>query len=179
MTKPMRLSSLVLLCLPLLGAWGGGGTAARREASTFILETLQKPEGANYERLGQFLSWDYGFDRSRCLFSVGRSAELGDYFEQRIPLAEAAPVGVQGGELVFACREGVRCIDHVAKSREASDEKRVPRARLLVMDPLSITPLMNAFAELHQLCRDPYAPQRVPSSALPQAERFAPLGSAE
>ena len=154
------LKPLLLLCLPWLCALGGGGTPERRDVETFILETLRQQEGDTWERVGQFMTWRYGFDRARCLLSVERDAELGHYFQQRIPLAEAAPVGVQNSEIVFDCREGKPCIDYNVKTSALVDEKRVARTRLLVMDSSDVTPLINAFAELHQLCRDPYAPSR-------------------
>ncbi len=149
---------LLLLTLPLLCAWGTAGTDARRDAQAFILETLRKQEGEAWERVGQYLIWTYGFDRSGCLLTVEREAELGDLFQQRIPMADATVVGTQNSEIVFDCREGRGCVDYNIKNREQIDEQRVARTRLLVMDDRDLTPLMNAFAELHQLCRDPYAP---------------------
>ncbi len=73
-------------------------------------------------------------------------------------MADATVVGTQNSEIVFDCREGRGCVDYNIKNREQIDEQRVARTRLLVMDDRDLTPLMNAFAELHQLCRDPYAP---------------------
>lgn len=157
--RPFR-NLLLLALLPLLCAWGGGGTSARRDAETFILETLRKKEGDTWDRTGQYLIWTYDFDRARCLLTVEREAELGDWFQQRIPLASAAAVSTQGSEIVFDCRERADCIDYNIKNRDRADEQRVARTRLLVMDTADLTPLMNAFAELHQLCRDPYAPSR-------------------
>ncbi len=155
-----RLPSVLLLVLPLLSAWGGGGTSARRDAETFILETLKKQEGETWERVGQYMIWSYDFDRARCLLTIGREAELGDLFLQRIPLATAMAVGTQNSEIVFDCREGTACIDYSIKNRRRNEEQRVARSRVLVMDDQDLTPLMNAFTELHQLCRDPYAPTR-------------------
>lgn len=155
-----RLPSLLLLLVPTLCAWSGGSTPARRDAGRFILETLRKQEGAGWERVGQYMVWTYGFDQARCLLTIEREAELGDLFQQRIPLAAATPVGSQNSELVFDCRDGAACIDYNIKSRIGTDEQRVARTRVLVMDAEDLTPLMNAFAELHQLCRDPYAPTR-------------------
>lgn len=149
----------LFLALPLLLAWGGG-TPARRDVHTFILESLRKQQGEAWELTGQFLIWSYGFDRSGCLLTVQREAELGDLFQQRIPMAEATVVGSQGSELVFDCRRGDGCIDYNIKNRYTTDEQQVVRTRVLVMDAQDIAPLMNAFAELHQLCRDPYAPER-------------------
>lgn len=149
---------LMLLALPLLCGWGGG-TAARRDVQTFILETLRKQEGETWERLGQFMLWTYDFDRSGCLLTVQREAELGDLFQQRIPLAVVTATRMQNSEIFFACREGAACIDYNIKNRSQADETRVARTRVLVMDPQDLTPLLNAFAELQQLCRDPYAPR--------------------
>lgn len=158
-----RLRNLVLW-LPLLCvsacALAGGGTGARRDAETFILETLRKQEGEAWERTGQFMIWTYGFDRARCLLTVQREAELGDLFQQRIPLATASAVGTQNSEIVFDCRDAADCIEYNIKNRDRSDEQRVARTRVLVPDGNDLTPLMNAFSELHQLCRDPYAPTR-------------------
>jgi len=161
--KPMtRLRSLVLvLLLPLLCAWGGhGGTSARRDAETFILETLRKQEGDGWDRVGQYMIWNYDFDRARCLLTVERDADLGNLFQQRIPLATASAVGTQGSEIVFDCRDSAPCIEYNIRNRQQTDTQRVARTRLLVMDSQDLTPLMNAFAELHQLCRDPYGPAR-------------------
>ena len=160
----MRVSCLLLPALLFSGCsnalvLGGGGTVARHDAQTFILETLRKQEGETWERLGQFMLWSYGFDRSGCLLTVQREAELGDLFQQRIPLAATDGMSMQGSEIVFACRDGVACIDYSVKNRNQTDEQRVARTRLLVMDAHDINPLLNAFAELHQLCRDPYAPR--------------------
>ena len=156
-----RLRNLALLpLLLLLCAWSSGGTPARRDVETFILETLRKQEGDTWERTGQFMIWTYDFDRARCLLTIEREAELGDLFQQRIPLATASAVGTQNSEIVFDCRENTPCIDYNIKNRKQIDEQRVARTRLLVMDSQDLTPLMNAFAELHQLCRDPYAPTR-------------------
>lgn len=140
--------------------FGHASTPARREAQTFILETLRKQEGEGWQQLGQFMLWRYGFDRSGCLLSVEREAELGDLFQQRIPLLAAEAMPAQNSEIIFACRGGVACIDHNIKNRQQTDEQRVPRTRLLIMDANDIPPLLNAFAELQQLCRDPYAPTR-------------------
>lgn len=158
----MRASGLLLLPALLFAACSnalvlGGGTAARRDAQTFILETLRKQEGESWERVGQFMLWTYDFDRSGCLLTVQREAELGDLFQQRIPLATAEAVGVQNSEIVFACREDAACIDYNIKNRNQADEQQVARTRLLVMDAQDIDPLMNAFTELQQLCHDPYA----------------------
>ena len=157
-----RLPSFLplLLAAPLLVAWSRGDTPARRDVQTFILETLKKQEGEAWERVGQFMIWEYGFDRSGCLLTIQREADLGDLFQQRIPLATASAVGTQNSEIVFDCRDGASCIDYNIKNARESDEQRVARTRLLVMDAEDLTPLMNAFAELHQLCRDPYAPSR-------------------
>lgn len=158
-----RIRNLVLwlpvLCVSAC-ALAGGGTSSRRDAETFILETLRKQEGEAWERTGQFMIWTYGFDRARCLLTVQREAELGDLFQQRIPLATASAVGTQNSEIVFDCRDGAACIDYNIKNRDQTDEQRVARTRVLVPDHQDLTPLMNAFAELHQLCRDPYAPTR-------------------
>lgn len=158
-----RLRNLILW-LPLLCvsacAVAGGGTGARRDAETFILETLRKQEGEAWERTGQFMIWTYHFDRARCLLTVQREAELGDLFQQRIPLASASAVGTQNSEIVFDCRDSANCIEYNIKNRDNADEQRVARTRVLVPDGNDLTPLMNAFAELHQLCRDPYAPTR-------------------
>lgn len=159
----MRVS-LHLLAWPLLCIWGmamaGEGSAARRDAQSFILETLRKQEGEAWERTGQFMIWTYSFDRTGCALTVQREAQLGDLFQQRIPLATATAVGTQNSEIVFDCRSGEPCIDYNIKNRDVADEQRVARTRVLVMDHQDLTPLMNAFAELHQLCRDPYAPTR-------------------
>lgn len=162
----------LLLALPLLLAWGGErSTEARRDVRNFILETLRKQEGATWERVGQYLAWNYEFDRSGCELQVSRRADLSDQFQQSIPLAEAQPVGGQGSELYFQCRGQRPCIEYRVANRARSDTSGQVRARLLVMDPDDLVPLQNAFAELHQLCRDPYAPQwRAPAES---AERFA------
>ena len=152
-------SALLLLCtVPLLVGWfGSASTQDRRDVRTFVLETLRKQEGATWERVGQFLLWSYHFDRSGCELQVNRSAEFGDEFQQFIPLAEAQPVGGNATELAFQCRYNRPCIRyHIANTRE-SDVSGQPRSSLLVMDPDDVRPLQNAFAELHQLCRDPYA----------------------
>lgn len=155
----------LLLALPLLCAWTVGGTEARRDARTFILETLRKQEGDAWERTGQYMIWTYGFDRAGCDLTVQREAEFGDLFQQRIPLAKAIAVGTQNSEIVFDCRNGTPCVDYNIKNLQLTDEQRVARTRLLVMDSEDLTPLMNAFAELHQLCRDPYAPHRGAASS--------------
>lgn len=157
MLKPRHC---LLLALPLLCGWLGGGTEARRDAKTFILETLRKQEGDAWERTGQFMIWTYQFDRAGCALTVEREAEFGDIFQQRIPMASATAVGTQNSEIVFDCRAGEPCVDYLIKNLDVTDEQRVARTRLLVMDSADLTPLMNAFAELHQLCRDPYAPHR-------------------
>lgn len=155
MRSPFRL--LLLLSLPLLLAWGGGSTPARNEARVFILETLRKQEGSTWERLGQYLFLSYDFDRSGCELRIRRAAEFGDDFQQFIPMAEAQPVGATATELAFQCRLNRPCIrEQVSNPRESEDDG-VPRTRILVMDPDYVRPLQNAFAELHQLCRDPYA----------------------
>lgn len=155
-----RLRNLLLLCaLPLLWACGGGHSL-RSDVQGFILETLRKKEGDAWERTGQYMIWTYRFDRSGCELSVQREAELGDFLQQRIPLAKASVVGTQNSEIVFDCRSGEPCVDYLIKNTQRSDQQRVARTRLLVMDSEDLTPLMNAFAELHQLCRDPYAPSR-------------------
>lgn len=156
--RPLR-NLIALLLLPLLCAWGGG-SSARHDAQQFILETLRKQEGEGWDRVGQYMIWTYDFDRTGCLLTVEREAELGDLFQQRIPLARATVVGSQNSELVFDCREAANCINYNIKSTRVTDEQRVARTRLLVMDTQDLTPLMNAFAELHQLCRDPYSPAR-------------------
>ena len=158
----MKLKSAhcLLLALPLLCAWVGGDTEARRDAKTFILETLRKQEGDAWERTGQYMIWTYGFDRAGCELTVQREAEFGDLFQQRIPMAKATAVGTQNSEIVFDCRAGLPCVDYQIKNTQVTDEQRVARTRLLVMDHEDLTPLMNAFAELHQLCRDPYSPHR-------------------
>ncbi|MES2883495.1 MAG: hypothetical protein V4709_01720 [Pseudomonadota bacterium] len=160
----MRRPSNLVFWLPVFCvsacAAAGGGTPSRRDAETFILETLRKQEGEAWERTGQFMIWTYGFDRARCLLTVQREAELGDLFQQRIPLATASAVGTQNSEIVFDCRNGAACIEYNLKSTQRADEQRVARTRVLVMDHQDLAPLMNAFAELHQLCRDPYAPTR-------------------
>lgn len=156
-----RLRNLLPLCLvPLLWACGGGASAVRSDVQGFILETLRKKEGDAWERTGQYMIWTYRFDRSGCELSVQREAELGDFLQQRIPLAKASAVGTQNSEIVFDCRNGEPCVDYLIKNTQLTDQQRVARTRLLVMDSEDLTPLMNAFAELHQLCRDPYAPSR-------------------
>lgn len=143
--------------LPFVLAWGGASTRDRRDARVFILETLRKQEGATWDRVGRDLLWSYDFDRSGCELRVSRSAEFSDEFQQFIPLAEAQPVGASSTELAFQCRYNKPCIRyHIANPRE-SDINGQPRTTLLVMDPDDVRPLQNAFAELHQLCRDPYA----------------------
>lgn len=159
-TASLFRSLLLASMLLPLGVTAGDSTAARRDAGTFILETLRKQEGESWERTGRYLLWTYDFDSARCLLTVQREAELGDFFQQRIPLAAASPVGSQNSEIVFDCRERKPCIDYNIKNREQIDEQQVARTRVLVMDPHDLTPLINAFAELHQLCRDPYAPTR-------------------
>ena len=156
-----RSSLLFLMLLAMLGSAAAEANAARRDAGRFILETLGKQQGDTWERVGRFMFWTYSFDRSGCLLSVQREADFGDLFQQRIPLANATVVGAQNSEIVFDCRDGEACIDYNSKSRRGADERSVARARLLVMDTRDINPLMNAFAELHQLCRDPYAPGRL------------------
>ena len=159
--RRLRNALLLILALPLLCAWGGGGaTKARRDAQTFILETLRKQEGDAWERTGQFMIWTYSFDRAGCELTVQREAELGDLFQQRIPLAKATVVGTQNSEIVLDCRAAEPCVEYNIKNINVTDEQRVARTRVLVMDSGDLTPLMNAFAELHQLCRDPYAPTR-------------------
>ncbi|ROH89029.1 hypothetical protein ED208_11485 [Stagnimonas aquatica] len=167
----VRARFLLLAALPLLLAWGSDpSTQARREVRNFILETLRKQEGATWERVGQYLAWSYEFDRSGCELRVSRRADLSDQFQQSIPLAEAQPVGGEGSELLFQCRGQRPCIEYRVANRQRSDTGLQPRGRLLVMDPDDLRPLQNAFAELHQLCRDPYAPQwRAPPES---AERF-------
>jgi hypothetical protein len=139
-------------------AWGDGGTSARRDVETFVLETLRKQEGDTWERTGRFMLWSYGFDRALCELTVQREAELGDVFRQRIPLKQAQPVGTQASEVVFDCRRGETCIRYEIQNRQQIDTQQVSRTRVLVMDPEDLNPLLNAFAELHRLCRDPYAP---------------------
>lgn len=158
----LTLSLLLLLIAPALLAWGREELPARRDAATFVLETLRKKEGETWERTGQFLLWTYGFDRARCELTVQREAELGDVFRQRIPLKEAIAVGSLGSEIVFECRRGDACIAYEISNRQQIDARQVAKSRVMVMDPDDLTPLMNAFAELHQLCRDPYAPYRQP-----------------
>ncbi|MES2683446.1 MAG: hypothetical protein V4650_07990 [Pseudomonadota bacterium] len=155
-----RLSKLCLLLLLPLCAVAGEGTAARREAGNFIVETLRKQEGDGWERTGRFLIWDYRFDATGCQLSVQRESGFGDLFQQRIPLTLATAVGTQGNEIVFDCREAAACIDYRIKNLQEVDEQRVARSRLLVMDSADLPPLLNAFVELQQLCRDPYAPAR-------------------
>lgn len=151
---------LLVLALPWLMAFTRADTPARRDVQTFILETLQKQEGEAWERTGQFMLWSYRFDRSGCELTVQREADLGDLFQQRIPMATATAVATQGSEIVFDCRNGQPCIDYNIKNPRLTDTQRVARTRVLVMDQQDLTPLMNAFAELHQLCRDPYSPGR-------------------
>ncbi|MDP3858270.1 MAG: hypothetical protein Q8Q73_10985 [Stagnimonas sp.] len=157
----MRLRpSFVLLIslLPLLLAWGGdASTQDRRELRVFILETLRKQEGPTWDRVGQYLLWSYAFDRSGCELRVSRSAEFSDQFEQFIPLAEAQPVGGTATELAFQCRYNRPCVRYQVANPRDSDVSGRARTSLLVMDPDDVRPLQNAFAELHQLCRDPYA----------------------
>ena len=150
----------LLLLLPAFCAGAGEGLSARRDAASFIVETLRKQEGDAWERTGRFLIWDYRFDASGCQLSVQRESGFGDLFQQRIPLATATAVGTQGNEIVFDCREAAACIDYRIKNPQQIDEQRVARSRLLVMDSADLPPLLNAFAELQQLCRDPYAPAR-------------------
>lgn len=149
---------LLLITLPLLLAWGGESPSdERRDLRLFILETLRKQEGATWERVGQDLLWSYDFDRAGCELRVRRSAGFSDDFQQFIPMAEAQPVGSRGSELTFQCRLQRPCIRYqVANMRESEVSGQV-RSSLLVMDPDDLRPLQNAFAELHQLCRDPYA----------------------
>lgn len=154
-----RPSVLLLLCtVPFLVGWfGGASTQERRDVRTFVLETLRKQEGATWDRVGQFLLWSYSFDRSGCELRVSRTGEFSDEFQQFIPMAEAQPVGGNATELAFQCRYNKPCIRyHIANTRE-SDVNGQPRTTILVMDPDDVRPLQNAFAELHQLCRDPYA----------------------
>lgn len=146
----------VLLCPGLLWAWGDDSTPARKAARTFILETLRKQEGDTWERIGQFLQWDYRFDKAGCELTVTRDAEVGDHLQQIVPVADATPTGTQGSEIVFACRADKPCIRYRIANHEVLDEQQVSRTRLLVMDPDDLNPLMNAFAELNRLCRDPY-----------------------
>lgn len=154
-----RPDALLVLCtLPLLLAWGGSAsTPERRDVRTFILETLRKQDGATWERVGQYLLWSYDFDRSGCELRVSRSAEFGDRFQQFIPLAEAQPTGSTASELAFQCRYNRPCIRYQVANTRDSEVSGQARSRLLVMDPDDVRPLQNAFAELHQLCRDPYA----------------------
>lgn len=156
-------SSVLITCclLPLLVGWGSReSTLPRQDARTFILETLRKSEGASWERTGQFLLWSYAFDRSGCELSVSRSASFSDQFTQRIPLAEAAPVGVRGRELLFSCRRNQSCVRYEVANPERREVRQLRATRLLPPDPDDLGPLQNAFVELHQLCRDPYAPGR-------------------
>ncbi len=152
---------LLALALPAMSACAGPRTTeARRDVQAFILETLRKQEGEAWQRVGQYLLWSYRFDTAGCELEVGRESDLGDLFTQRIPMASATVVATQNSELVFDCRQATPCVDYRIKNPQNIDEQRVARTRLLVMDDADLTPLMNAFAELHQLCRDPYSPVR-------------------
>ena len=157
MRPRLKLLILALVVLPLLSAWGERSTGARRDARTFILETLRKQEGDTWERVGQFLLWNYDFDRAGCELTVTRTAGLGDEFRQIIPLAEAQPVGGNASQLFFQCRYNKPCIGYVVANPDRHDESGRARSSLLVMDRDDVRSLQNAFAELHQLCRDPYA----------------------
>ena len=156
--KRLRYAVLLLLLPCLLGWRSNDSTEPRRDARVFILETLRQQAGSAWDRVGQFLLWSYDFDAQGCELTVQRESGFGDSFTQTIPFAEAAPVGVQRDQLLLACRARAPCIHYAVSNPRHREERRVPRSGLLVMNPDDLTPLSNAFAELHRLCRDPYSP---------------------
>lgn len=143
-------------------AWGNNSIGpARQDANRFILETLKKQSGDNWEIFKNNLFWDYHFENAGCDLSIRRSDGNAMVFTQVIPMAHAQPTAEANGEVRFDCINGNQCVlakhylpDEPLKEFELAD------TTILLMDSLDGPRMINALVELHQLCRDPYSAQR-------------------
>ncbi len=151
-----KFSAAVLAVLMLPGWLWQKDTQPRHDANAFIVQTLSKQTGKVWERLGQFVFFDYAFDSTGCEFIVTRHAEFGEDFKQIIPMSRAQVTGLTDSELVFECARDGRCITHQIRNLVTLDDRQMAATRVVAMDPADLMPVANAFQELHRLCADPY-----------------------